>query len=393
MPSVFGRQPILILLAMLISSLCNSAIIPFMGYFIVEDLHMAPWAISLYAITASLLTMACTRYFGERIDRSIRIFPMMVISAGGIVLSSAVLSIHQSYAILLLISAPGIALSSAGVSSMFIFGRLYAEREGLPLARYNALMRSMTSTGWMFGPACSYLIADRFGSVAVFHFVFLLALAGWVTSFLALPRDFITSAVSRPLIGGWRAWFDNAALWAAAIFCFLFSLSSTLCSSTLPLYLTQELGLPAYTPGLSFTLKCAAEIIAITGSPALTAAIGRRNALFLSSAGGFAAYFLYAITSSVEMMMVAAFVEGLYFGIFAGVAIMFAQGFARGRLGRATSLYMNSLFLGSMTATTGMGLIASLFDFRSVLAAAALAMMGAMTVLYLTRRRDTEAET
>ncbi|MFA1625886.1 hypothetical protein ACDY96_24945 [Rhizobium mongolense] len=41
------------------------------------------------------------------------------------------------------------------------------------------------------------------------------------------------------------------------------------------------------------------------------------------------------------------------------------------RSGAPTALYMNSLFLGSMAGTAGMGVIASLYGFRAVIMTAA----------------------
>jgi len=92
--------------------------------------------------------------------------------------------------------------------------------------------------------------------------------------------------------------------------------------------------------------------------------------------------------SSLALMAAGASLEGLYYGTFAAVGMTFVQGFARGKIGRATALYMNSLFLGSMAGTTGMGIIASLYGFRAVIVAAAICMVAASAILFLTRATD-----
>ena len=87
-------------------------------------------------------------------------------------------------------------------------------------------------------------------------------------------------------------------------------------------------------------------------------------------------------------MIVGSALEGLYYGIFAGVGITFVQSFAAGRVARATSLYMNGLFLGGLVAGSSMGLIAQMFDFRTAIQLASLGAIAAFVVLVVTRRSD-----
>ncbi len=251
----------------------------------------------------------------------------------------------------------------------------------------------MTSLGWMFGPAASYLIAARFGDSAVFWFVFLLAVVGLINSLLTLPRDFRGEA--RPHAAHPHSkpqWFDNRPLWLSAFVCLMFSISHTLCAAALPLFYIREAHLPVYAPGLSLTLKCAAEVVAISSSPFLMARFGRRNALYLSAGCALAAFFVLHQTDDLAKLAIGAVLEGLYFGLFAGVGVTFMQGFARGRVGRATSLYMNSIFLGSLAANGGTGVIASLYNFRAAIVAAAVAMVLAAVALFATRHTDKAAE-
>lgn len=54
------------------------------------------------------------------------------------------------------------------------------------------------------------------------------------------------------------------------------------------------------------------------------------------------------------------------------------------RPGRATAVYMNSLFLGGMIGSVSMGFIASAADFKTVLFVAAGASLAAFTILLAT---------
>jgi SET family sugar efflux transporter-like MFS transporter len=382
-----------ILLSLFVCSLGNSAIIPFIGYFIVEELGMKPWHISIYSAVYSAMIMLGNRVSGEWIDKGARIYPMVVGASVGLGIASGLLIVVQSYWLMLAVVGPCIAVASAGVSTMYSLGRLFAEQNGLDLPRYNARVRMMTSLGWMFGPAASYLIAARLGDLAVFWFVFLLALVGLANSLITLPRDFRGEARPHAAHAGSKTqWFDNRPLWLSAFVCLMFSISHTLCAAALPLFYIREAHLPVYAPGLSLTLKCAAEVVAISSSPFLMARFGRRNALYLSAGCALAAFFVLHQTDDLAKMAIGAVLEGLYFGLFAGVGVTFMQGFARGRVGRATSLYMNSIFLGSLAANGGTGVIASVYNFRAAIVAAAVAMVLAAAALFATRHADTAAD-
>jgi SET family sugar efflux transporter-like MFS transporter len=392
MNAAASRSAHLILLSLFVTALGNSAMIPFMAYFIMQELHLSALHVTGYSVAASLLTMLCNRVVGERIDRGGRIVDYVVIGNVGLMTASLAVLIMPAYPVVLLAAAPCLALAGAGISAVYILGRLFAERNGLDVQRFNAKVRTMVSTGWMFGPALSYLIAARGGSFYVFVFVLILAIAALATTLVSLPRDFRADRREPRATSEATRWFDNRTLWLAAAACFLFNIAHVLCASALPLFYIREAHLPVYAPGLSLTFKCLAEVVAIMGSPYITERMGRRNALYLSAIAGMAAFAVLHEATSLPLMALGALMEGAYFGLFAGVAVSFMQGFARGRIGRATSLYMNSLFLSSLTASTLTGVIATAFSFQAAIAAAGVAMTAALAMLFLTRRADAEAE-
>jgi len=177
-------------------------------------------------------------------------------------------------------------------------------------------------------------------------------------------------------------------LWLAATVCFFFALAHTLCAASLPLYYIRDVDLPTYAPGVSLAIKCFVEVVSMSLSPWLMKRVGQRHALYLASLVGILAFGVLYNASSLTWMVAGASLEGLYYGTFAAVGMTFVQGFARGRIGRATALYMNSLFLGSMAGTTGMGVVASVYGFRAVIMAATLSMIAAGAMLFLTRATD-----
>ena len=95
---------------------------------------------------------------------------------------------------------------------------------------------------------------------------------------------------------------------------------------------------------------------------------------------------LFAQVTEFWHVMAASVIEGTYYGLFAGVSISFVQSFAPDRPGRATAVYMNSLFLGGMIGSISMGIIASVTDFKTVLYVAAGSSVVALLILFATLR-------
>lgn len=91
-------------------------------------------------------------------------------------------------------------------------------------------------------------------------------------------------------------------------------------------------------------------------------------------------------------MVLTAALEGLYYGMFAGVAVTFVQSFAQGRIGRATSMYMNGLFLGGTLGSVSMGFIATWHSYQVAVLFASACAVAAIVLLYLTKNMDQYVE-
>ncbi len=71
--STGGPDSVFILVSLFAVALASASLATFMGFHIVEDLHQPPWAMSLYAAVATLVTVGVNRFCGERIDGGTRI--------------------------------------------------------------------------------------------------------------------------------------------------------------------------------------------------------------------------------------------------------------------------------------------------------------------------------
>lgn len=126
------------LFLLFIQTLCNSMIIPFMAFFIVEGLGREPWAISVYSAVALVLTISANRLFARRIDAGRRVFPLVGIAGGGYMLAALSLWVWPAFPVVMTAGVLGFGLSSSAVSTMFSLGGNLAERHGIARSRFNA---------------------------------------------------------------------------------------------------------------------------------------------------------------------------------------------------------------------------------------------------------------
>ncbi|WP_420004074.1 MFS transporter [Arenibacterium sp. LLYu02] len=381
-PIVEGLGPLVLLL---VGVFATASLIPYMGVFIVQGLGKSPLYISGYASTVIVLTLLMNRWFGARLDAGARIAPMLLAACLGYVVAVAGVLFLPSYATLLLITAPGMAVANTSIATMYSYGRQTAERSGWDVIRYNARLRATTSLGWMIAPALTFAVAGAFGATMVFVLSLVFG-AGWLLGWALLMPGDVRGTLGTPKPIGLPRGLDD--IWPPVLVCLLFSVAHAAGSGAIALYTLEELGLPVSTPGLMLSAKTAAEIIVILASPRLILRFGTPLLLMGAAAAAVATYFLMALAETRGQMIALGFLEGAYYGTFAVAGLSYVQSFAAGRMGRATALYMNALFLGGLLGSPIMALFASLQSFAMALVAAgALSMLSLVTLLVLEAHR------
>lgn len=381
--SPLPRQAALIFALLLTNSICVSSLVPMMGYFIVEGLGQDPWRISLYAGLVMPLTLAANRWSGERLDHGMAVRKLLLISVCAYLLLTAILTQTDNYYVLLVTVAPLMSLANMGSGTIFTFGRLYAEQHNLDTGRINSWLRMAVSLAWMIGPASAFSLVSTFGFAIAFTVSFVLGICYLVLWHIVVPKNFRTPP--RPKKDT-QADPVNWGLLIAAITCLGFVVTNSLFLSAMPLYFVQEIGLPGSTPGLALSVKCLLEVFVIFGSVRLAERTGIRPVLLLAAFLGVISMILFSNATSVWQVLTIAVLEGTYYGLFAGLAITFVQSFAPDRPGRATAVYMNSLFFGGFIGSVSMGFIASAASFKTVLYVAATAAFAAMIILLATAK-------
>ncbi len=372
----------LVLALLLIGNAATSSVITLMGYYIVTDLKMSPWAISIYTVIVTVISVGLNKSFGNLIDSGVDVRRLLFISVFSFCCASVILNFGVGYHWLIVLVAPLFALANSSLSVMYTFGRLYAERHHHDVQRYNAFLRMNTSTGWIIGPSIAFGVLGIWGIQASFLVSLLLGLLWMIVWAIAIPDEFRHAAntTNKSTLSG----SISFKLRIAAVACMCFAATNILFTASMPIYLIEEVGLPEFTPGMSFAIKCIVEIPVIYWATYLAKRWGDQNVLKFSALLGLVVMLLMTTVKTAPMLAAYAVLEGVYYGLFAGTAVGFMQSFANGRMGRATSIYISSLFVGGMIGTVSVGVVASIYGFiGSIYLAAITACMAFVAVTCL----------
>ncbi|MDH0871137.1 MFS transporter [Agrobacterium pusense] len=384
LPGALDRQAYMIALLVFIAGSTNAAVVPFIGFYIIQVLGHPPATVGFYSVTAALASIVASRVYGERVDAGMRVRPLLLLSVCGALVAAAAASFGHM-ALLVAVTATGMGLSNAASTLIFSYGRYHGRVKGLDTAAYNAFLRTMVSLAWMLVPAAAYLIFDLAGAKAVFVNAMLMAVIWGGLALVVVPLN-QTSPMERRQQGEGDT-PRNMPLLLAAAASFWMSFAHALCASALPVFLVREVGLPDYAPGLSLSVKCAMEVLLILLAPRIMRWISARLLLSGAAITAIIAFNIIASVTTLPAMLVGAAMEGAYYGLFAGTCLTFVQGFARGRTARATALYMNSIFLAALFAVPLMGFVSQYASFGASIRLASVGAGAALLLLFLTRRQ------
>ncbi len=354
-------------------------IIPYMGFFIVNELGHEPWTISVYAGGVAILATLFNKYFARRIDNGDSAFTLIGVAVGGYLMGCLALALFPYLSTVLTVGIIGFGISTSAISTMFSLGVRLAEKQQLDTTRVNAYMRATTSTAWMAGPALSFFVADSYGGTTVFYLGAVLSIVWILLWWKATPKHQAENSAESETTP--KDVIPAHALWLAVLFIFCLSSAHSLTFTALPLFYVQEVGLPGYAPGTAFTMKTLIEVFAIFTTPFLIVKFGLKRSLLATSILAVVTIQFIAFVQTYPQMLLGAAMEGLYYGLYASLGISYIQSLARGRSAGATALYWNTLIISGVLAGPAVGLIAQLYNFQTVIQLASMVALFSTLVL------------
>lgn len=344
-----------------------AGLVPVMGYYIVDGLGQQPWMMGVYSAITLMTALFCNRLFGKQIDQGRMIKPRLLLTILFCFINLFLLSLHTSVWVICLINAILFGIGNGSLSIMYSFGRLFAEQTGRNPQKLNARLRLCVSAGWMIGPAVSFQLIPMIGFAALFASLAAMTVIWALICWQTIPQDFknhIPPAkphdASVSMATRYKVLIVNIPILGIG-------LANSFFLGSMALYFSQTLRLPVETAGYGLMIKCFVEVIVIFLSVKLAQKIGNRVLLALASIIGCLFYLLMAQASSQMDVFLLEGLDGLYYGIFAAISLIYIQNHLPDRIGVATAYYVNALFLSGFIGNLGMGVIATFYGYGVLL--------------------------
>ena len=358
-----------------LTALAFSFIMPIMSLFLVSELHTEPALIGLYTSLTALMTIVVSQKLTGLIDKGVPSKFLLLLSLAGIFSAAIMFSLASEFWHAIVIGCVLMPVASSSIPLILAVIRRYADSTGKNSAKLNSQMRSSVSFLWIFGPPLAFFSVDHFGfdnnfyiSAAIASFVMI-----WIMLFFQMPvldTDKIKNKPKTKL---------PAAVWFLGVVVLITNIANSTYISTMPLFMTQELGLSKSYPGILMGITAAIEIPVMLLAVGWAQRFGKSQVLRLGFLAGASFYIGMYFSTSVNILFALQILNGLFFGIFVGLGITIMQDFAPSSVGKASAFYTNAMLVGTMIGTSTMGIISQYFGFNAPL----LLCLGAITCSFI----------
>ncbi|KZK83714.1 Sugar efflux transporter B [Pseudovibrio sp. W64] len=381
--AMLDRFPILIHVYMLIGSLAIACLIPLYSSYVVTELGEPAWKLAVYIVGSTAITLFSNRYFGARIDAGARLKPILIFCSTLYMLNMGLQSTVPAYWMLLM-GVPLMGVSGGVLSTMFSFGRLFAEQTNREPAKFNSHLRIAMSLGWMVGTPLAFTLYGMFGVSSIFPTAGVISICWLAMGIWIVPKSFTTHHPIKTSENG-RIEPVPFALILACLPIFALTSANVIFVSAGPVFFIEEMGFPTATPGLAFSVKCFVEVLVIFVVVKPAQKLGQKNAMLFSALLGTLFFLLIVRVTEPSQIYLLCALEGLYYGINVGLGLTFIQAYAPHRPGIATASYTNAIFAGALVGNMMTGTVASITTFGNTIQFSALLTLLSAAILLVVR--------
>lgn len=373
-------------LTVLLIGLAQSLAAPYLPLFAVNRLGLTPLQLGVFltltAVSSVLISTRLARLSDRLPDRR----PVLLLALAAGALGYAGLSVTRVYPVMLLIGATLLATGAAAFPQVFSLARAQftAAPGGLPDRAVTAL-RSVFALAWVVGPGVGAFALARLDFGGLFLLTAgCLALATVPVLRMRAAQPVLGNAM--PTVEPQEEASPRRPIAPVALAFVLYGMSMSMGMTMFPLLITRELGgtdgqvgfLVGFCALLEIPLMLA--FAAARHLPSTERLVKWAMALFVLH---FALLFL---AQGTPLLIVTQAVRAAVLAVLAGLGMAYFQELMPGRFGVATTLYSNTMNVGSMFAGIVSGACAQLFGYRAVFLLCALLTLGAWVVMQVITR-------
>jgi MFS transporter, SET family, sugar efflux transporter len=366
--------------------MATSAAIPQLTTFFVTELGASLPQAGLYYltnVTAPLVGFAMGRLSDRQPDRLTLFRVGAVVGALGWTAMGLVTQLWMPFVISVL------ALGVAGAAGAQVYAAVRDELNRSPAlvgsgvdVEVISLVRMGFTLGWVVGPVLGTVVGGLFGLRTVLFMTAVLAALQLVPMIGVRAPRFVAPATTgerRTPTGSRRALLPLLAFCALAM---LAACGDTVKFAYLPLYMSEQLHLPAGLRGAVIALQPVCELALMPLAARLAGRFGAMRVVMAGTLCAVAAHLAYATSTTVVGLVVAQVLLSAMWAGLAGLGVSVAQQLHPSGVGVASSTFMSSIvFASTVGGLLGSAFVSALgipgvFVVPAVLSAAALVGMG-----------------
>lgn len=322
----------------------GASVFPVLSTHLAINLGIEPLWIGVFFAANTLAGIGVSQWLAKRSDAGMSRMKILYVSIAVSMVGSVGLGLVTWYPLLLVVGMVWFGLSSTAQPQLFALAREQVNDQQAAL--FQSVLRATISMSWIAGPPLAYLLFDWLG----FRILMMITAGVFLLSLLMLPgmKDTrLSGSTSKVSVT------DPRVMGLMMVIIAIFAANS-MYIVYMPLYVRDVLGLMTVAPGLLMGLAAGLEIpIMIFGgaqawrwhlfAPLKVAAIS--GIVFYAGVWWFDGFNM--------LLAMQVFNAGLV-GLSAGIGISIFQTLMKDRLGMASTLYSNSIKIGSL-AGAGLG--------------------------------------
>ena len=338
---------------------------PTLSLFLSREVEVRPFRVGLFytvnAIVGILVSLWLAKRSDSRGDRRRLIMFCCLMAVANCVL----FAFNRHYLTLITAGVLLASLANTAMPQIFALAREYADKSAREVVMFSSVMRAQLSLAWVIGPPLSFMLALNYGFTTMFLIaagIFILSLAIVVFALPSVERTEQPADVALTQVSGWK---DNNVrlLFIASM---LMWTCNTMYIIDMPLWISQDLGLPDTLAGALMGTAAGLEIPAMLLAGYCVKRFGKRRLMLLAVAAGVLFYLGLILFHSYEALVGLQIFNAIFIGIIAGIGMLWFQDLMPGRAGSATTLFTSSISTGVILAGVIQGALVESFGHFSV---------------------------
>ncbi|MFI8415162.1 sugar efflux transporter [Serratia sp. NPDC078593] len=340
------------LIVAFLSGIAGALQAPTLSLFLTTEVNVRPLWVGLFytvnAVAGIIVSFLLAKRSDTRGDRRKLILLCCLMAVGNCTL----FAFNRDYLTLITAGVLLAAIANTAMPQIFALAREYADSSAREVVMFSSVMRAQLSLAWVIGPPLSFTLALNYG----FTVMFLIAAGIFVLSGLlvwfclpSVPREAQTGSLNVSPIAPPSAWRnrDVRRLFLASM---LMWTCNTMYIIDMPLYITQDLGLPERLAGLLMGTAAGLEIPAMLLAGYVVKRFGKRKMMLFAVTAGILFYAGLVLFQFKSALIALQLFNAIFIGIIAGIGMLYFQDLMPGRPGAATTLFTNSISTGVILA-------------------------------------------